>query len=260
MSTTTLVTHCGAREVSREELNSIEAPAPTATWFPVKHSTVVDSVSNLLQTGGFETRKATYAVSRHGARMFATLDLATPLSDGVSLAVGIRNSTDQSFPLGFCAGSRVFVCDNLAFRADLLVARKHTRFGQDRFREAIVQAVGSLGQFQQVEAERISRFQHLALSDERAESLILRSFERGFVSYRALPDVIYEWRQPSHDFGPEPSLWRLFNAWTTVLAPVAKRSPQRFASLTMDLQRMLDEHLPPPIASGMVPVEAIQPA
>jgi hypothetical protein len=175
--------------------------------------------------------------------MFTTLDLATPLAPGVSVAVGIRNSTDQSFPLGFCAGSRVFVCDNLAFRAELLVSRKHTRFGQERFREAIAQAVGSLGQFQQVESERIERFQQLALTDERAESLILRSFERGLVSYRALPAVIQEWRKPSHDFGSTPSLWRLFNAWTTVMAPTAKRNPQRFSALTIDLQRMLDDHL-----------------
>ena len=55
-------------------------------------------------------------------------------------------------------------------------------------------------------------------------------------------------------------LWRLFNCWTTVLGPVAKSSPQRFASLTMDLQRMLDEHLPAPIVPGMVPVDATQSA
>jgi hypothetical protein len=244
--------------VSRNELNQIEAPPPTQTWFPVRHSTVVDSVGDLLQTGGFQIQKATYAMSRNGARMFATLDLATQLCPGVTLAVGLRNSNDQSFPFGFCAGARVFCCDNLAFRSELLVVRKHTRFGQDRFREAIVQAVGSLGQFKQVEAERIDRFQHLMLTDERAESLILRSFERGFVSYRALPDVIHEWRQPSHDYGPDPTLWRLFNAWTTVLAPTAKRNPQRFAALTMDLQRMLDEHLPQPIASSMVPVDQTQ--
>ena len=73
----------------------------------------------------------------------------------------------------------------------------------------------------QVEGDRIRRFQELTLSDERAESLILRSFERGLVSYRALPDVIHEWRQPSFDYGSEPTLWRLFNAWTTVLGPVA---------------------------------------
>src|SRR5207302_10924481 len=92
MSTTTLVTHCGAREVSREELNQIEAPPPTQTWYPVRHSTVVESVSNLLQAGGFQIQKATYALSRQNARMFATLDLATPLCTGVTLAVGLRNS------------------------------------------------------------------------------------------------------------------------------------------------------------------------
>ncbi len=258
MSTTTLVTHCGAREVSRKELNQIDAPPPTQTWYPVRHSAVVESVGDLLQTGGFQIQKAVYAVSRNGARMFATLDLGTSLCPGVSLAVGIRNSCDQSFPLGFCAGTRVFVCDNLSFTSELLVARKHTRFGQERFREAIAQAVGSLGQFQQLEGERIDRFQHMMLTDEHAESLILRSFERGVVSSRVLSDVIREWRQPSHDYGPDPSLWRLFNAWTTVLAPTAKRNPQRFAALTMDLQRMLDEHLPPPVPSAFVN-DAVQP-
>src|SRR6266481_1598812 len=97
MSTTTLVTHCGAREVSREELDQIEAPPPTQTWYPVRHSTVVESVSDLLQAGGFHIQKATYALSRQNARMFATLDLATSLCPGVSLAVGLRNSTDQSY-------------------------------------------------------------------------------------------------------------------------------------------------------------------
>ena len=86
MSTTTLVTHCGAREVSREELDQIEAPPPTQTWYPVRHTTVVESVTDLLRSGGFEIQKATYAVSRQGgARMFCTLDLATSLCPGVSL-------------------------------------------------------------------------------------------------------------------------------------------------------------------------------
>jgi len=156
-----LVTHCGAREVSREELDRIEAPPPTQTWFPVRHSTVVESVTDRLLSGGFQIQKATYALSRQGgARMFATLDLTTALSVGVTLAVGIRNRLRSLFPLGFCAGSRCFVCDNLSFTADLLVARKHTRFGQDRFREAIAQAVVSLAQFQQVEGDRIRRFKN----------------------------------------------------------------------------------------------------
>ena len=122
-STTTLITHCGAREVGREELDLIEAPPPTKTWFPVRHSTFIESVTDLLQAGGFQIGKATFALSKNGARMFSTLDLTAPVGTGVTLAVGLRNSNDMAFPLGFCAGSRVSVCDY----ADLPVMRTGRR-------------------------------------------------------------------------------------------------------------------------------------
>src|SRR4051794_22782675 len=144
--------------------------------------------------------------------MFATMDLATPLGSGVALAVGIRNSTDKSLPLGFCAGSRVFVCDNLAFRSELLVRRKHTRNGRDRFEEAICRAVDSLGVFREQEAERIGRLRRTELSDQAAESWMLRGYERGIVSHRLLPRLIKEWRQPSFEEFRERTLWSLFNA------------------------------------------------
>jgi hypothetical protein len=111
----TLVAHCGARIVTRAELDQVEAPQPTRTWFPVRHSDVIDAVSNTLVGSGFLMRSTQFALTRENVGMFATMDLSTRLSDGVSLAVDLRNSIDKSLPLGFCAGSRVFCCDNLAF-------------------------------------------------------------------------------------------------------------------------------------------------
>src|SRR3954449_13306587 len=67
-----------------------------------------------------------------------------------------RDRHNKSLPIGFCAGSRVFVCDNLAFRSELLVTRKHTRFGDRRFREAISQAVLDLDSFRRAEVGRIA--------------------------------------------------------------------------------------------------------
>ena len=106
-----LVLHCGARQVSsREELDAVEAPAATSTWFPVKHATCFDTVSSALTDAGFAIRRAQFGLARDDQRMFATLDLVSEVAAGVTLAVGVRNSTDKSFPLGFCAGSRTFVC------------------------------------------------------------------------------------------------------------------------------------------------------
>ncbi len=240
MATSTLVAHCGAREVTREELCRIPAPPGTASWFPLAHSTVVETVEETLHGGGFRIRQAKYALSRHDHRLFATLDLDVPLAGGeVTLAVGIRNSTDKSLPLGFCAGHHVFVCDNLSFRSELLVTRKHTRFGQDRFREAIYQAVAALHQFQESERQRIRHFQNVMLTDERADSLILRSYERGIISHRWLPVVIQNWRDKGHDEYRDSSLWCLENAFTAALRDVQRANPQRFCGLSIDLQTLL---------------------
>jgi hypothetical protein len=132
------------------------------------------------------------------------------------LAVGIRNSIDKTFPLGFCAGSRVFVCDNLAFLTELLGTRKHTRFGGERFQEAIAQGVQRLPQFIAGEAETIDTMLHAPLHPELADSLILRSYEQGIISHRILPAVIKAWRFRPPKFEDE-TLWSLFNAFTSAL-------------------------------------------
>jgi hypothetical protein len=126
----TLCLHAGARRVSLEELARVQAPPPEGRWFPLSHGSVLARVKETLGEAGYVVRREQLGLSRSDARFFGVLDLSTALTSGVSLAVGIRNSTDKSFPLGFCAGSRVFCCDNLAFRAELLVRKKHTRYGE----------------------------------------------------------------------------------------------------------------------------------
>ncbi len=245
MTTSHLITHCGARVVTREELDRVEAPSPTETWFPVKHSLVIDTVRESLQASGFQVERSQFALSRGDARLFATMDLASPLAAGVHLAVGIRNSTDKSLPLGFVAGARVFVCDNMAFRSELLVTRKHTRNGATRFQEAICQATQALVQFREVEGQRIRRYQHLELADVKADSVLLRAYEQDVVSHRLLPQVIKEWRTPSFPEFAGRTAWSLLNAFTTALGGRLRTNPQQFAALTIRLQDLLDRELFP---------------
>ena len=43
MATSTLILHRGAREVTREEFESLPVPPATKTWAPVSHSRVLDT-------------------------------------------------------------------------------------------------------------------------------------------------------------------------------------------------------------------------
>ena len=189
---------------------------------------------------GYETERQQLGVLRDGSRFFGTLDLKSPVADGVGLAVGVRNSVDQSFPLGFCAGSRVFVCDNLAFRSELLVRRKHTIHGERDFVRRIAEAVGQLDGFREQEAARIERLKETELTPDRADALLLRCYERGILGARDLPRAIREWREPGYDDFQAETAWSLFNAITSAMKERSCKNPQAHAVQTMRLHALLD--------------------
>src|SRR5262249_4166356 len=110
-----LLLHRGAREVGEEELRSVGCPPATATWYPLPHAQAPDTGRPPLAAAGFGVQRQRLALARKDARFFGTLDLEDEVCEGVRLAVGVRSSFDKSFPIGFCCGERVTVCDNLSF-------------------------------------------------------------------------------------------------------------------------------------------------
>lgn len=236
---TALVTHCGAHPVTFDELSLIPAPPPTDTWFPLAHGHVLNCVTETLDKAGFRIHRMKLAVTEDRARFFGTLDLASQITDGVALAVGIRNSTDKSLPIGFCCGSRCFVCDNLAFSADVIVNRKHTRFGDMRFNEGIARAVQGLEQYRLTAAHAIERLQGVELSEDRANSLILQAYEQGIIGARLLPELISEWRHPVTPEFRDRTAWSLLNAFTEVLKDRQEKQPLQAAYQTINLQKLI---------------------
>src|SRR3954451_10244171 len=197
MANAQLVLHCGAREVSPEQLTLVPCPKPDGRWHPIPHGTVLSYATQALRDAGYTVGKMQLGLSRNDARFFGVLTLKTPLVSGTSLAVGIRSSTDKSLSLGFAYGARTFVCDNLAFRSDKVIAKKHTTFGPDRYREAICRAVGELQEFRQMEADRIRRMQQAVIADHYAEAMLLRLYQdEGILSPRSLPVALKQWREP----------------------------------------------------------------
>ena len=235
----TLVKHCGAREVTWGDLDLIPTPPATETWFPLSHSQVLGSVVQTLDAAGFGVKFMSLGVTADDARFFGTLQLQSEIVPGIGLAVGVRNSTDKSLPIGFCCGQWVFVCDNLAFSSEVVITKKHTRFGESRFNEGIASSVAGLGEYREAEAKRIEWLRKTEVPPDRANSLILQAYEGGIIGTRLLPNVIQEWRQPKHPEFKERTAWSLLNAFTEVLKDRQKRQPSRAAHETITLQKLI---------------------
>ena len=120
------------------------------------------------------------------------------------------------------------------------MTRKHTTFGIDLYQEAIAKAIGELQEFRAMEGKRIEWMRETDMTDERAESSILRAFEQGILGNRNLETAIREWRQPGfEEFRERKSVWRCFNAVTSALRPRIKSNPQAHASATIRLGGLL---------------------
>jgi hypothetical protein len=123
MSQSTLI---GSNRVTEAEVIHVPAVPFTKSFHPVHHRQVLDAIRSGVVATGLEIVKTEYVLANNGNRMFGIWDLNGG-NDELCWSIGIRNSMDKSMALGITAGTRVFVCENLAFSGEFVEFRRHTK-------------------------------------------------------------------------------------------------------------------------------------
>ena len=156
-------------------------------------------------------------ISHEGNRYFGILEVSPRgdiVANGHGWVVGLRNSHDKTFPAGLVAGTRVFVCDNLAFSGLIQIRRKHTRFAVRDLRQLTARAVGQLGERLVGMEARIAAYRNMRLTDSRAHDLVIRTTDCRAITPSQIPEVLAHWRNSAHaEFEPRNG-WSLFNSFT----------------------------------------------
>jgi hypothetical protein len=213
----TLILHCGAKPATREEVDSIETPKGTDTWTPIAHGEIADAVRASLSGTGLAPRQEDYGLTKDGLRLFGLFTLAGDHPD-YALTVGFRNSHDKSFAASVCCGSRVFVCDNLAFAGEVTISSKHTKHLRSRLNRIVCEAVEKLTAKRALVEKRIALYKETEVkSQSHLHDLVLRSFRAQAIPAQAIPHVINEFEEPRHPEFRDWTVWNLQNAFTEVL-------------------------------------------
>jgi Domain of unknown function (DUF932) len=216
---TNLVLHCGARSVERRAIEDADTPPGSSTWVPVSHHRLLEQVESTLVTSGMTVVNEAHALWQDGLRYFGLLEVANGEAHAdYGLVIGLRNSHDKSFPAAIALGSSVFVCDNLAFSAEVTIARRHTRFIERDLPRVVHTAVGRLADMRGQQDQRIAKYKETLVSDPTAHDLVIRAVDAHVLPVTHLPAVLEEWRTPSHDeFASDgKTAWRFHNAMTHV--------------------------------------------
>jgi hypothetical protein len=229
--TANLILHRGARQVSRDELLTVPTPARTQSWVPIPHSRLVDGVQTALESSGLRVVSERHGLTCDGTRYFGLLEIGHS-TDDFGLLVGLRNSHDKRFPAGLAVGARMFICDNLSFSSEIVLARKHTVHVERDLPQLIERAVGQLGTHRRNQESRFAAYKGHELADPQAHDLVIQAFDAQVVPVTQVPAVLKEWREPRHaEFRQGKTAWRLFNAFTEVLKGNMEALPRRTQAL-----------------------------
>lgn len=229
-----LMLHAGANPVDYDGLRSLPVPQATATHVPIPHFRVVDMLKHTLGFYGHQVTEENYGVTPDGARFFGVLSLKGSYTD-YEATVGLRNSHDKRFPIGISFGSRVFVCDNLAFIAEHVVKRKHTVNAKRDLPGLVGQLIEPLTEQRERQHKTFELYKATALTDDRADAAIMKMYRNQVIGVQKIADMVEQWERPTHDWGDKTG-WRLFNAATHALTGRVSERP----SVTADLHKIID--------------------
>ena len=215
MSQSKLISHVDTDLVTRDQLRAIPMPATTSTFKPIPHIELVESLEGILSRNRMSIAKEQFAIRRDGSALFGVLNLSYSESADGTAALGLRTANDKTMSIQICAGLTVFVCDNLAFRGDLIaLKRKHTsglNLGDElagavlRFRDHFTRLV-----------TEIDGLKERRLTDLDAKGLIHDAFAMKLMPVRMLPAVSSAYFEPKSTQLEPRNAWSLHNAFTAL--------------------------------------------
>ena len=104
-------------------------------------------------------------------------------NDEWGTVVGLRNSHDKRFPAGLAMGAAPFVCDNLAFNGQVVLARKHTTNIMRDLPGVTARAVGKLRDFSGQAERRANSYKVREMGNREAHDLIIRALDAQAINF-----------------------------------------------------------------------------
>lgn len=236
-----LMLHAGAQRVELSQVMEARAPEPTETWFPISYGDLVGTAKESLTASGLSVVEEDYAFmsgkgdERDDAMFFGVLTLQG--KEDYALTLGLRSSYNQRFAAAIAAGSRVFVCDNMAFSGEVRINRKQTKFAYRDLVRMVMETMGRLGAMWKTQEQRFDAYKGWDLTDAQVHDILIRSLDAKVMATSYVSKVLEQWRKPAHDDFLPRTAWSLFNAYTEVFK---QTNPLDLTGRTTRLQGLLD--------------------
>ena len=237
-----LCLHAGAAAIDRAALATLPIPAARGPRHAVRPFIEdVELIDTFLGRNGFIIAEEAFGVKTDSkgqpSQFFGSLEIKPKVFEGeyipaagekdFALTVGIRGSYDQTLPRGLAVGSRVFVCDNLAFSGEVSVYSKQTTNIGARIGGLLESAVGRIPVLAQAQTKRFDAYRNYELSKQKGDAILVECVRLGVLNPSDIGKAIAEWDEPSHGehIADGRTVWTLFQAVTEAYKPSNQDRP-----------------------------------
>ena len=228
-----LCLHAGAEAINRDALATLPLPAARGPRHVIRPFVEdVELIDGFLRTEGFRIKEEAFGVKTDAkgfpSQFFGALEIRQAALEGeylpaeeFALTVGLRGSYDQSLPRGIAVGSRVFVCDNLAFSGEVSVYSKQTTNIGNRIGGLLRDAVAQVPALVEHQNKRFEAYRNYSLSQQKGDAILIECVRRGILNPSNVGQAIKEWDEPRHaeHIADGRTVWTLFNAVTEAIKP-----------------------------------------
>ena len=240
MSISTLSAHSpkfGSKLVTLDHLRTLPEPVALGSRHkPVPHAVLIDALLAEVERRGFTAVRSQLALGAKGAALFGVLDLQpTTLVPGQDrgIAFGFRSSTNETLAIKAVAGTRVFVCDNLAMAGDMIAFLRRSTTGMD-LRDVIATGFDKFLEQSHLLDLHVELMSLTPMSDIAAKELIFDIFYNAVLPARLFEDVARFYFKPTDEMTDcQPrTRWGLHNAFTRAMRDLP---PVRLVGATVAL-------------------------
>jgi hypothetical protein len=230
-------------KVDERALANIPRVPFTDTWSPVHHHDVMQSTLANLAGRGIEPEYVKIELSQNGFDMFSNIVLPREEGQRDSLSIGVRNSMQKHFSLGFAGGHRVIVCSNMCFFGEFVEHRKHTSGLSIELMHSFIGAAidKTFGAAQSMRLWYDEMHEFDITTDER-KLLTYQLMEREIISPSKFNAFQTAWKEELKDnsFAGVESMAHFHGATTRVLRANSISVQQ---SRTLELNSIVKEHI-----------------
>jgi len=229
-----------------QEVCAVQTPSSTETYEAMPYGVFLNMIQEIGGKKGLDIdmNKAVFGLNRGGQRMFGCIDLDgyEHMGKSMGISLGFRASHDKSMRCDVCFGTRVFVCDNMAFTAysgEGFAARKiyhkHTGGIDETLPIRISDAFDAIPDYIRFHEEFYGKLKDITLENTAAYATIVRAMRAEAINNNDIPAVADEWdyqaEEPkiiTHAWHPEfqeRTALSLFNAFTEIHKDFQDKNP-----------------------------------